>query len=220
MTNSFNNIGCNNLVDTAFVPEAHTGKRADGNTNALREEAGEYIVLSLNDLFDSDFTIGTKKEGTPPQGLHVVIIDGEPEVKRGRNGLYVEFDLFEKASGFCWKTFVNQDALKQMLADISFYNNGMLSGKSGIQAINFLKTHPFNCWTLQTEAERTATYFNSEKFGRRIYVIENEKAKREKAEHKRAEQTAEKEKNDSAVSADSIKSSGTKRPTENKALKH
>lgn len=167
-----NNIGCDNLVDNVFVPEAGQNYRAKTQQNALREESGARPAISLSDLFDKGFKVSAKRFGTPEEGLHIVTIDGEPEVRNGRDGYYVEFELVEKNTGLCWKTFINQSNLSQMLADISYFNNGMLAGKTGMGAINFLKTHEFNCWTLLTEKGSNATYFNETKYNKRLYVME------------------------------------------------
>lgn len=174
MTNNTkkNTIGCDNLVDNVFVPQAGENYRAKNMQNALREEVQAAPAISFADLFDKGFKVSAKHFGTPEQGLHIVNLDGEPEIRKGRDGYYVEFGLVEVRTGLCWKTFVNQQSLTQMLADISFYNNAMLARKTPTQALNFLKNHDFNVWVLQTEKGSTATYFNEERFSKRLYVME------------------------------------------------
>lgn len=182
-----NIIGVDNLIESAFVPEAGTqAKREEKMQNALRQEANSRPTLSLNDLL-AGVKVSYKHAGTPEDGLHVVRIDGEPEVKTGKNGPYIEVELEEVKTGLCWKTYINGQELGKKLEEINFFNNGMLAGKTGIAAINFLQKQEFNVWTIQTEKKTTATYFNKELFDKRVYAASLSKEKKEEAEQKKKE---------------------------------
>lgn len=174
-----NNVGIDNLIDNAFVPQAESNKRADNMQGALREEAGAKPNLSLSDLFSKDFKVDANRAGKPEVGLHTVKFATEPEVKIGNNGAYVEFELCDQNNGICWKTFVNADSLEKMLQDISYFNNGVIACMGPMQAITKLRFSEFDCWTLETEKGSTVTYFNETKYNKRIYAMQLNAGNRE-----------------------------------------
>lgn len=150
-------LGVDNLVDNTFTPDM---------------QDKEQKPITLADLFSAGYTVSCKHPGTPDEGLHEVTLDGEPTIHNGQNGAYLTFELVEKKTGICWKTFVSAINLTKALEEISYNNHGMLAGKPGLKALQFLLTRSFNCWTLQTEKGSTATYFSEEKFSKRIYAME------------------------------------------------
>lgn len=157
-TSTTNNIGCNCIADTAFVP-------------------GDQGKPSLADLLKG-VKVTAKRPGTPEQGIHSVLLDSEPTIHRGNDGNpYLVFVLHEPKTGLVWKAFVSADGLAKALEDISFFNNGMLAGKKGLTALQFLYSHEFSVWTLQTEKGKTATYFNEDKHGKRLYAMEKNREK-------------------------------------------
>jgi len=171
-----NNIGCDNLIDNAFVPEAGQGNRAKSAQNALREEAGFAPVVSFSDLFDKGWKVSAKHFGKPANGEHEVIISCDPEPLKGKDGsYYVKFELCEEATGLTWMTTgINQSELSNLFNAISEYNNGIIAGKDPIQSLSFLKKHAFKVWTIETEPKKVVTYFNEKKYDRRCYVIARE----------------------------------------------
>lgn len=172
MTKKINTVGIDNLIDNAFVPQAESNKRADSMQGAIREEAGARPTLSLSDLFSKDFKLDAKRAGKPEDGLHIVKFAGEPEVKQGRDGAYVEFELCDQDNEICWKTFVNASDLEKVLQDISYFNDGIIACMWPMEAIAKLRFNEFNCWTLTTERGTTATYFNQTKYNKRVYAME------------------------------------------------
>lgn len=166
MTNKTNNIGCNNLIDNAFVPNC------EGNVqNRLREEAQAPVVLKVGDLFSKGFKVDKKRIGNPEEGLNNVTFSALPEVKEGKSGAYMVIEL-ENALGLCWKTYVNSQYAEKMLQDISYYNEGMLAGLTPMKALNKLTSHVFSCWILNDENGKVVTYFNEDKYNRRLYAME------------------------------------------------
>jgi hypothetical protein len=107
-----------------------------------------------------------------------VKLEGEPDVKMGKDGPYAIFNLIDE-NCMCWSTFVNGNELMKALEDISYSNGGILAGKKPAIALNFLERNYFDCWTLITEKGKVATYFNKDKFSKRQYVLQLEKDKRE-----------------------------------------
>lgn len=172
-TKTNNTLGIDNLVDNVFTPDM---------------QDKEQKPLTLADLFSADYTVNCKHPGTPDEGLHEVLLDGEPTIHSGHNGAYLTLELVEEKTGICWKSFVSATALTRTLEEISYNNHGMLAGKSGLTALQFLYTHSFNCWTLQTEKGSTATYFSEDRFGKRIYAMEmNRERQRPEASYPVAE---------------------------------
>lgn len=182
------NIGIDNLVDNTFVPEAGQNHRAKSQQNALREEAGFTPEVSFADLFDKGWKVSAKHFGIPVNGEHGVVIGGEPEIHRGKDGsFYVKFELYEKETGLAWmSTGINQSDLGNLFNTISAYNDGMLARKSPVQSLNFLKTHDFKVWTVITEPNKSVTYFNEEKYDKRCYVL-SKQASEQKDEKMEAE---------------------------------
>ena len=175
---TINTIGCDNLIDNAFVPEAGTaGATGKNNSEKLRLEAGIAPTLSLDDLFSANYKVGTEYAGTPSDGMHIVVIKGTPEVRKGKDSNYVELELGEitKAgkTGLCWKTFVNAADLGKMLEDINYHNKGIISGLSGAKAIAHLGKVEFCVWTITSEKDssKAYTYFNKEKYDKRVYAM-------------------------------------------------
>lgn len=162
-------VGCDNLIES--VTHDHAPEEDRNNSNGIRKDNGIAPALKLGDLFDADFSVTKKHSGTPDIARHTVIIDGEPEVRSGRDGVYVAFDLCEKDTNLCWKAFVNQSELTKMLEDVNFYNNAMLAGLSGMKAILKLQKSYFDCWTLVTEKGSVATYFNENRWSKRLYAM-------------------------------------------------
>lgn len=170
-----NTTGCDCILDAAFVPQSGQNTRAKGQQNALRQDAGAAVNLSLADLFDKGFKVEADRRGTPEEGMHMVTLRGEPEVKNGYDGPYVRMELRNEI-GICWTTSFSAADFSKILTDISYHNKGMLAGKRPAAAIAFLYNHSFSVWTLQTEKGKTATYFNEERFSRRLFAIQNNKA--------------------------------------------
>lgn len=177
---TINTIGCNNIIDGAFVPESGQMNRAQGAQNALRQEAGAAPVISFGDLFDKGWKVSAKHFGIPANGEHEVVINCDPEPRKGKDGsYYVKFELYEEATGLIWTTAgINQSDLTNLFNTISAYNNGMLAGKSPVQSLNFLKKHSFKAWTVVTGPKKVATYFNEEKYDKRCYVIAQEASRK------------------------------------------
>ena len=180
-TSTTNTIGCGNIIDGAFVPEAGQMNRAQGAQNALRQEAGAAPTISFSDLFDKGWKVSAKHFGIPANGEHEVVINCDPEPRKGKDGsYYVKFELCEVATSLVWEsTGINQSELGNLFNAISAYNNGMLAGKSPVQSLNFLKKHSFKVWTIRTEPKKVATYFSEDKYDKRCYVIAKEASRKE-----------------------------------------
>lgn len=172
MAKKNNTVGINNIIDNAFVPQAESNKRASTMQGAIREDAGARPALSLGDLFSKDFRIDASRAGKPEDGLHIVKFAGEPEVKQGKDGAYVQFELCDQDTGLCWITYINASDLEKMLQDISYFNNGIVACMWPMEAIAKLRFNEFGCWTLTTERGTTATYFNQTKYNKRVYAME------------------------------------------------
>ena len=83
--------------------------------------------------------------------------------------------------------------LVQTLEAINYFNEGMLAGKKGMVAINYLQGHKFDCWVLKNEKGKVLTYFDKVKYDKRIYAMSlNEERKEMKAlrEKERADKEA------------------------------
>ena len=190
-TKKTNTIGCDNLIDNAFVPEntqAHQYNRTDDIRRAAREDAGIAPALSWADMFDDDFSVNEKYRGVPEEGVHMVKFDGEPVVRSGRNNSkYMAIDLVETKTGCCWTVNVNQENLKDTLNAINYNNTNLLKGLNPTQMLYKLIETEFTCWTLQTEKGTTATYFDAIKYSKRLYVME--------LNHEKEMQKREREKN-------------------------
>ena len=174
------NIGIDNLIDGIYAPEVtphHRFERDEKMQNALRFESGENKVegeepvFSLEDIFGMDFKVQKGFFGTPEAGTHTVKLNKAPEIKKGSNGLYMKLELIDAITGCMWNTFVKAEDAHKMLADISHYNNGLLARKDANAAFETLQNKKFLCWTLQTEKGTTATYFNEERFNKRLWVV-------------------------------------------------
>lgn len=177
---NINTIGCDNLIDSAFVPGEE------------REP-----VLTIADFFDADYKVDKRHPGKPAVGAHKVVLDGEPEVHKDDEGnIYFTFNLMNE-DGLCWKTFISKDNLTQTIESISYFNKGMLANKKGMAAINFLQGHSFYCWVLENEKGKALTYFNETKYNKRIFAMslnaerEEEKKRREKERADREARMAE-----------------------------
>lgn len=183
---TINTIGCDNLVDNTFVPEAGTaGNRGSNNSEKLRADAGMAPTLGIADLFSKGYKVNAQYAGTPKDGMHYVIINGEPSVRKGNNGAYAEIELKEITAdgdfGLCWKTFVTAENLPKMLEDINYYNSGIISKLSGMNAIARLYKTDFAVWTIKSEKDsnKVYTYFNKAKYDKRLYAMSLEAERKE-----------------------------------------
>lgn len=160
--NTINTIGCDNIIDNAFVPNEDKAP-----------------ALTIADFFDNDYKVNKRHFGVPAVGEHRVVLDGEPEVRKNDDGNYYFVLNLMDEKGLCWKTFANPENLNQTLETISFFNEGMLANKKGMVAINYLQGHKFSCWVLKNEKGKAYTYFDKAKYDKRIYVMSRNEERKE-----------------------------------------
>lgn len=181
---NINTIGCDNLIDNAFVPEAgQQGARAPEQKNALRQEVGAPLIreeeqLSFSDLCSKGATVTKEFFGTPASGKHIIKVR-DAVILKGYDGHYVKFTLVDINSNCCWYLNVSGGKLMQVLATISEQNNGLLAGLNPDEAIKHLKANSFNCWTTFTEKGKLATYFNEDKFNSFTYFLQKKQGEYE-----------------------------------------
>lgn len=178
-TTKKNTIGCDNLVDNAFVPVSGQNYRAPRQQDAIREEAGfkpakpEPPVFTLDDLFEQNYRVEKGFFGTPELGVHTVKLR-EYKICTGRDDRpYMKLTFMDLKTFCCWDVNVGAERLPQMLSDISFSNKGLLSGKSYKDAFNIMKQKKFDVWTIVSEKGKLATYFNKDSYERRLYVVQS-----------------------------------------------
>lgn len=209
-------------VDDCFVPDSTTnGLPAHTTQGKLREQESGYsnykateAKLDLDEIL-SGIVISNTFAAEPEDGIHKVVLNTYPEANAGKGGneAYMTMELRDE-DGRCWKAFVSLSEIHKTLEDISFYNEGMLSIRDGKQAINHLLNNTFYCWTAKLDSGKIKTYFNPEKADKYFYYKAMREGKRElrEAEYNRRKEAGE------DLSIANIRSSGTKRPTENEAI--
>lgn len=175
------------LADNAFVPDSNEQKRPDTQRQKLRQEAGddnavrnERAELTLKDIIEGQ-TIRTGRWENPENGVHQVILDGEPEVKLGRNGNdpYAIFELRDVKTQIAWKTFISAKDIVKTITEISFNNRGFLGGMNAQKALNNIQKNHFRCWTVEDKEKKVRTYFDEEKANKALYIASKSKSDEE-----------------------------------------
>ena len=181
------------IADNCFTPDSTEEDRPSTQRHQLRQDAGdenavrqEKAELTLADLLKGE-KIETGRWAKPEDGEHTVELIGEPDVRNGKNGTYVVFELRDKKTGVTWKAFINAENLIKTLADISFNNNGFLGGMNAQKAMYNIQQNPFRCWVAEDDKGTVRTYFDEEHANRALYYVSKRKAEHEMYELKRKE---------------------------------
>jgi ribA/ribD-fused uncharacterized protein len=181
------------IADNCFTPDSTEEDRPSTQRHQLRQDAGdenavrqEKAELTIADLLKGK-KIETGRWAKPEDGEHTVELIGEPDVRNGKNGTYVVFELRDKKTGVTWKAFINAENLIKTLADISFNNNGFLGGMNAQKAMYNIQQNPFRCWVAEDDKGTVRTYFDEEHANRALYYVSKRKAEHEMYELKRKE---------------------------------
>ena len=175
------------LIDAINTPNCSEPRRPQSQMYQLRQEAGddnavrnEKAELTLKDILRGQ-TIRAGRWGNPEDGVHQVILDGEPEVKPGRNGNdpYAVFELRDVKSQIAWKAFVSTKDIIKTITEISFNNRGFLGGMSAQKALNSIQKNHFRCWTVEDKEKKIRTYFDEEKANKALYIASKSKSDEE-----------------------------------------
>ena len=166
------------LADDAFVPNSSEQRRPNTQLQKLRQEAGDYNAvqnekaeLTLSEILKGQ-TIRAGRWENPENGVHQVVLDGDPEVKLGRNGNdpYAVFELRDVKTQIVWKTFISAKDIVKTITEISFNNRGFLGGMNAQKALNNIQKNHFRCWTVEDKEKKIRTYFDEEKANKALYI--------------------------------------------------
>lgn len=175
------------IADNAFVPDCGEQRRPYTQSQKLRQEAGDYNAvqnekagLTLKDILKGQ-TIRAGRWENPKNGMHQVLLDGEPEVKLGRNGNdpYAVFELRDVETQIVWKAFISAKDIVKTITEISFNNRGYLGGMNAQKALNNIQKNPFRCWTVEDKEKKIRTYFDEEKANKALYIANKSKSDEE-----------------------------------------
>ena len=175
------------IADNAFVPDSGEQRRPYTQSQKLRQEAGDYNAvqneraeLPLTDILKGQ-TIRAGRWENPENGVHQVLLDGEPEVKLGRNGNDPDavFELRDVETQIVWKAFISAKDIIKTITEISFNNRGFLGGMNAQKALNNIQKNHFRCWTVEDKEKKIRTYFDEEKANKALYIVRKSKSDEE-----------------------------------------